>query len=204
MPRTGDYPLGKIYELISDETDDVYIGSTCQRLLSKRLVGHKLDYNCWLKEKGHYRTSCEIVKYDDCQIILLENFPCNDKHELEARERYWIENTPCVNKHIPTRTKHEYVVATKDKKRDYDKERRERLHEEIRKKKIEYYEATREKRTELIICPICHSNIQNQYLKQHQKTKRCQSHINNEENNSNEYIVTPESDGTDFKKLYKK
>jgi hypothetical protein len=35
----------------------------------------------------------------------LEKYPCKSKGELEARERYWLEDTEnCVNKQIPTRT----------------------------------------------------------------------------------------------------
>ena len=49
MPRTGNYSLGKIYKLVSDETDDIYIGSTCQRLLSKRLGQHRDHYNKCVK-----------------------------------------------------------------------------------------------------------------------------------------------------------
>jgi hypothetical protein len=100
-----------------------------------RLRGHKRDYNCWLKDIGHYRTSYEIVKHDNCQIILLENYSCNDKYELEARERHHIENTQCINKVIPTRSKKEYILATKDKKQEYDKERRERFSERIKEEK---------------------------------------------------------------------
>lgn len=33
MPRTGDYSLGKLYELLSGEPYDIYIGSTCQKVI---------------------------------------------------------------------------------------------------------------------------------------------------------------------------
>ena len=104
MPRTGNYSLGKIYKIVGNQTEDVYIGSTCQKHLSTRLSGHKATYNTWLKGKSNYTTSYELIKYDDVQIILIENCPCNDKYQLEARERHHIENNKCVNKTIPTRT----------------------------------------------------------------------------------------------------
>jgi hypothetical protein len=28
---------------------------------------------------------------------LIEEYPCNDKRELEEREQYWIDNTDCIN-----------------------------------------------------------------------------------------------------------
>jgi len=117
MPRTGDYSLGKIYKLVSNQTDDVYIGSTSQKLLSKRLVGHRRSYKEWLRlgDKSKNMTSYEILKYGDCQIILFEDFPCENKYQLEARERYYIENNKCVNKVIPTRSKKEYIEQNRDK-----------------------------------------------------------------------------------------
>ena len=43
MPNTGEYSLSKIYKLVSNQIDDIYIyiGSTCQLYLSKRFMGHK-------------------------------------------------------------------------------------------------------------------------------------------------------------------
>ena len=94
-----DYRNGKIYKLISTETDNVYIGSTSLKYLSTRLVGHKHAYTSWQAGKGRYVSSFEIVQHDNCKIILLENFPCESKDELHAREQYWIENSAnCINK----------------------------------------------------------------------------------------------------------
>ena len=38
-------------------------------------------------------------------IILLENFPCNNKNELLKREGYYIKNLDCVNKKLPIKEK---------------------------------------------------------------------------------------------------
>jgi len=93
-----NYNQGKIYKLISTETDNVYVGSTSLNYLSSRLVCHRADYARWLARKYSYVSSFEIVKYEDCKIILLENFPCDSKDQLTAREQYWIDTTPeCVN-----------------------------------------------------------------------------------------------------------
>jgi hypothetical protein len=96
-----DYQNGKIYKLVNDENDDVYYGSTSAIMLSKRFGDHKRDYRCYVNGKGHFRTSFNILKYESCKIILVENFPCNSKYELESRERYYIENFKCVNKYKP-------------------------------------------------------------------------------------------------------
>lgn len=48
-------------------------------------------------------------------MVLIENYLCKDKHELEARERYWIENTECVNSYLPTRTYSEWYATNRTK-----------------------------------------------------------------------------------------
>ena len=53
---------GKIYSIRSYETDAIYIGSTKQQKLCKRMVNHKTDYKRYLNGKKHYVTSYEIVK----------------------------------------------------------------------------------------------------------------------------------------------
>ena len=94
-----DYRNGKIYKLISTETDNVYVGSTSLNYLCKRLVSHRSDYKRWLAKKRNYVSSYEILKYEDCKIILIEDFPCDSKDQLTSREQYWIDNTAnTVNK----------------------------------------------------------------------------------------------------------
>jgi len=104
-----DYKNGKIYKIISDETDDVYYGSTCD-LLSKRLSGHRGSYKSYLKGNGAKSTSFDIVKFESSKIVLVEKFPCDDKTELFKRERHYIELNECVNKFIPGRTSKEYAA----------------------------------------------------------------------------------------------
>ena len=47
--EVNKYQQGKIYKLISSETDKIYIGSTCKKYLSQRLQDHKTDYKKWKK-----------------------------------------------------------------------------------------------------------------------------------------------------------
>lgn len=113
------YNRGKVYKLVSFQTDKVYVGSTCEQYLSNRLAGHRRNYKRYQNGKQHYITSFEITKFDDVDIILLENFSCNSKQELHSRERYYIESLDCVNKNVPTRTAQEY--AKTDKVKTYQK-----------------------------------------------------------------------------------
>ena len=69
-------------------------------------------------------TSLQIFDNNNYDIILIENYPCERKDELHARERYYIESLKCVNKVIPTRTDREYVEANKEKIELYRKIKR--------------------------------------------------------------------------------
>lgn len=114
-----DYSKGKIYKIVSDQTDKIYIGSTTKQYLSQRLSNHQRTYKCFQNGKYHYVTSFEIVKYDDAQIILIELFPCGTKDELLSRERFHLEqNKNCINKVIPKRTKKEILKACNNKHKE--------------------------------------------------------------------------------------
>ena len=141
-----DYQNGKIYKLICDENDLVYYGSTTQFYLCDRKSKHKYLYKMYLEGKRQWRcTSFEIIKYESCKIVLVENYPCQTKEELFARERYWIENNDCVNKIIPGRTDKEYYENNKEEILKKKKEYYENNKEEISKKKKEYDEKNKEK-----------------------------------------------------------
>jgi hypothetical protein len=97
-----NYQLGKVYKLECLTTGQVYYGATCEPILSRRLAGHKSDYEYY--KRGHpksYVSSFEILKNGNYAISLVENVPCNSKDELSARERYYIVNNVCVNKCFP-------------------------------------------------------------------------------------------------------
>jgi hypothetical protein len=113
---------GRIYKLISDETDDIYIGSTTQTL-KERENDHKRDYKSYSEGKQHYIPSYRIVKYRDMKIELLfegEFESIKDMHKLESE---YIKNTAnCINrytiKRIDTEYNKEYYEKNKNKIRE--------------------------------------------------------------------------------------
>lgn len=127
-----NYQKGKIYALRSHQTDDVYIGSTCQ-LLCQRKGGHKVKAKRWKNGKCKYVCTSHILcEYDDMYIELVENYPCNSKTELLRREGEIIRQTEhCINKAIAGRTSKEYVKdnleKTKAYKQRWHKENKERM-----------------------------------------------------------------------------
>ena len=92
-----NYQNGKIYKIMSDETDLVYVGSTTQDLCV-RMASHRRDYKAWLNNDKKYVSSFEILKFDNYRIVLIENYPCNDRTELNKKEQEYIEKLNCVNK----------------------------------------------------------------------------------------------------------
>ena len=93
-----NYQDAKIYKIVNYENDDVYIGSTTEPTLARRLSGHVRDYKSYLDGKYNYVTSFKVIATGNYDIQLIELYPCNSKMELHAREGYWIKQMDCVKK----------------------------------------------------------------------------------------------------------
>ena len=90
------YINGKIYALVSESAQLVYYGSTIQRL-SQRKGEHIRDYKKYLYNDGWKCSSFDVLKHGDAKIILIEEFPCKSRLELEQREGHWQLNNNCTN-----------------------------------------------------------------------------------------------------------
>ena len=97
--------LAKIYKIVNLEDGRTYFGSTCDPLLSKRMSKHRA---------AKRRFNREIGDLSVCKIYLVEEYPCLDIEQLRKRERYYIENFPCINKNIPSRTPAEWYRDNKE------------------------------------------------------------------------------------------
>jgi hypothetical protein len=102
-----NYNESKIYKIISNFGDLVYVGSTTKKYLSSRLAQHKSKYkiyNTGTKTKTTLLFELfqlfDAYKPENCEIILIENVNVNSINELHARERYYIETLNCVNKSL--------------------------------------------------------------------------------------------------------
>lgn len=109
-----DYKLSKIYAIRSHQTDLIYIGSTTQSL-AVRLAEHKRD----IKNRIGKRQPCsskEILKYEDVYIELIEEYPCENKEQLNKKEGEHIRANNCVNKNMMgrpyTEWRKEYYLRT--------------------------------------------------------------------------------------------
>jgi hypothetical protein len=104
-----NYQLGKIYKIVCNTTGLTYYGSTCEPTLARRLAGHRSKYEKKLC------SSHQVLESNNYDIVLVENFPSDNKMELHKRERYYIENNDCINKSLPTRTDKEYSFDNREK-----------------------------------------------------------------------------------------
>jgi hypothetical protein len=138
-----DYSKGKIYALRSHQTDDIYIGSTIQAL-SVRIGEHKRTYKKYINGNSNSLTSFELIKYDDCYIELIEDYPCENKNQLEKREGELIRSMECVNKRIEGRTYKEYREDNKEQLAEKNKKWREKNKDEIREKRKRYREENKD------------------------------------------------------------
>jgi len=126
-----DYSKGKIYQIECKTTGLVYIGSTCEPTLARRLAKHIGNYKLWQRDasKNKYMTSFEIFKNDNYDIVLLESCPCQSKDELHERETFYQKEKQCVNKNLAKRSSKEYyhdnIEMIKEKEKIYNEKNRE-------------------------------------------------------------------------------
>mgnify|MGYP003650882274 CR=1 FL=1 len=97
------YQNGKIYKIVCNITNDVYIGSTV-RTLEKRLISHKSS----CRNDKRKCSSHTIIERGDYKIELIELHPCETNLQLEQREGYYQRNIKCINKYLTGRTRKEY------------------------------------------------------------------------------------------------
>ena len=185
-----DYQEGKIYKIYNTITDDIYIGSTTQRLC-ERMRQHRCDSRS--KKQGHLRIYKAFKEHgiDNFFIELIEKCPCNDKDELRKKEGEYIRLLkPSLNIRIEGRTKQEYFVDNRDsirqktkayyeehkeEKKEYDKHYRKNNQEHIFKRKQQYREANKERiathKAEKVKCE-CGCMIARVNLAPHKRTKK--------------------------------
>jgi hypothetical protein len=158
----SNYKVGKVYKIICLTSGLVYYGSTCAKLLSRRLACHRASYKYWKKgEKGGKISSYQVLENDNYEIELVELVTFINKMELLMRERSHIDNNECVNERPPLRTEIEKLEYYKNYYRNYRlvngnsninnvKKTREKKggildKEEKAKRKAEYYLKNRDK-----------------------------------------------------------
>ena len=93
----GKYNKCVIYMIWSDMLNKGYIGST--RYFTQRRATHGHHYRRYCKNGKSYCRAFEILGLCDNRFIILEELSCENRTELESKERYWIQKytTEVVN-----------------------------------------------------------------------------------------------------------
>ena len=178
-----DYSNSKIYKVICSETQRVYIGSTTQSL-RKRLWQHRSKPNSTLTND-----------FMNPNIFLIKEVCCDNKEQLHAIERQYIEKINCVNCQIPGQTikewynknkiklledKKKYHILNRDKILQQQKERYkikgDIYRENSKEYKKEWYQQNKEEYSKKTLCE-CGSEVTKYCLTRHKKSKKHQAFI---------------------------
>ena len=120
MPRKPiDYSKGVIYKIVCKDLNikKKYYGSTTD--LRNRKYTHKTSCNN-VKSKDYNMPIYQFIRvnggWDNWDMILIKEYSCKSKLELEREERRCMEEDHNrLNKILPTRTKKEYYIDNADK-----------------------------------------------------------------------------------------
>ena len=147
------YQQGKVYAIRNTLNDAVYVGST-HLSLALRLSHHSARAR---QCSGQCRLHAMMgeLGFDCFRIELLEEYPCESKEELHAKEAEWINLMATLNHRIPGRSPQEYYIDTHEQRAAYRAARREGVNVKI-------------------ACELCGRVVRRDSLKYHQKTKLCE------------------------------
>ena len=113
-----DYSKGQIYKITDVGQTKCYIGSTIQQLCY-RMASHRANYKNYLDGKYTFVSVFSLFEefgVENCKMVWVKDFPCNNKKELEAEEGRIQKETDCVNKKIAGRLGLNYFKSTQKKK----------------------------------------------------------------------------------------
>jgi len=169
-----DYSKSVIYKIYDNTNGDTYYGSTCNTL-RYRIRGHKCI--AFTKTDKRPCKSKSIILNGDYSYCVVEEYPCENKHQLHTRERWWIENNNCINRQIPTRTHKEYDDERYANNKETEQERGRNYYRNNKETqsagRLEYYHQHKEdikiKRSVKVLCE-CGILVQKYYLPKHKTT----------------------------------
>ena len=131
MPKT-DFSKSVIYKLCCKDPNitDEYIGSTT--CFKQRKAQHKKNLRDNTKKDIRlYVTIRDYGGWSNWDMIEVEKCSVNDRRELRARERYWIETLkPTLNCNLPQTI--DEGLGVKEWRRQYHEENRGKLTEQMR------------------------------------------------------------------------
>ena len=154
-----DFTKAKIYKITNDYNDEVYIGSTCNKL-TKRFSQHRNHCKNEDKKNSPLYSLMNEIGETRFRIQLICDYPCEDKYQLKQKEGEYIRDLGTLNKQIAGRTQQQYKEEHKEyyqevKKKSAEKHKEENIvrkqlfyinnKERILQRQKELYEQNKEK-----------------------------------------------------------
>jgi len=136
MPRTPtDYSKTITYKIVCDDLNvkDCYVGHTTD--MTKRKHAHKSRCHNE-KDKHHNLKIYQIIRenggWENWNMVLVEKFPCKDKHEACKREREVYEELGAkMNTLRPYLTQEELKEQIKQHHKKYREEHKAEIYKKI-------------------------------------------------------------------------
>lgn len=118
MRQPINYKNGKIYVIRNHSNNKVYVGSTTQTL-SKRFSNHKRNHKSKKAYEYPFYKAMREIGIENFYIELVEDYPCENIEQLNAREGYYIRQYDSFhngyNSNIAGRDKTEWRKDNRDK-----------------------------------------------------------------------------------------
>lgn len=179
MRQPLNYKNGKIYVIRNHINDKVYVGSTTQAL-SKRFSKHKGDHKSKKTYEYPIYKAMREIGVENFYIELVENYPCKNIDQLNAREGYHIRQYDSFkngyNGKIEGRTDQEC-------KKEWYQRNRETIILKTRQYRTDNKDKINEQRNQKIVCE-CGSVSTKRNLLRHKKSPKHQNYLSSIINSS--------------------
>ena len=93
-----NYENAKIYFIFDNTNGDIYINWSCCINENQILYNHLSRYHLYLMGNLRYHTVFDILKNKNYDLYIVEDYPCRSRFEIHSRYRFYIRNTPCINR----------------------------------------------------------------------------------------------------------
>jgi hypothetical protein len=144
-----NYQNGLIYKIVCNDirVKETYYGSTTN--FNQRVKDHKKRCNinnCKESNNLKYKFIRANGGWSNWKVILIKEFPCNSKRELEREERLEMEQDNFrLNIRLPTRKNKEWIEDNKERLSKQNKIYRQENKEIIRERRKIYRQENKEK-----------------------------------------------------------
>jgi hypothetical protein len=155
---------GRVYKIVNDVDDDIYIGSTTTKL-GKRWSNHKAHAK--IHPNRTIYSKMNSIGIEHFQIVLIERLRCDNKKILRDREQHYIElYQPTLN----TYTAYTGIAINDDYDKQYHINNREHRIEQMKQYHIENRERRLKQMSKKCQC-VCGRTYTYVNKIQHQKTR---------------------------------